>query len=542
MNVDVDTAPFLQTLALIASTFASEDMTCVASGILARVGKLHPATAMIGCFLGVYLGDIGLWLIGRFMGRRVLEWNWCARKLPRARIDSFGHWFDRHGWRAVLASRFMPGTRVPVYVAAGIVGNRPLAFMMWTFMAVAIWTPLIVGLSALLGPVVMEPMTRFFNGGWVAIVAAVILLFAVTRLAVLTCTDLGRAKLVAKVSRLWRWEFWPTWLFYIPVYPWIAWLALRYRGLSIPTAANPGIPQGGIVGESKAEILAKLPLEWVLPFTRLESGESDGRMALLARFMAQSKSCFPVILKPDSGERGASVRLVRDESSARAYFEQTSGPVLAQAYHPGPYEAGIFYYRMPDEPKGNIFSITDKQFSYLCGDGVHSVEQLIWKHPRFRMQAHTFLKRHAASADRTLKSGELLRLAEAGNHCQGTLFKDGSGLITPVLADAIDAIAREFDGFYFGRFDVRYADADLLRNGGGFQIIELNGVTSESTNIYDPSWTMLQAYKTLFRQWSILFEIGAANRARGIRSTSLLQVLSHISTNYRLRRLDPLAD
>ncbi|MBK8267680.1 MAG: carboxylate--amine ligase [Planctomycetes bacterium] len=361
-------------------------------------------------------------------------------------------------------------------------------------------------------------------------------------MAALSCTDPGRAKLVAKVSKLWRWEFWPTWLFYIPVYPWIAWLAIRYRGLSIPTAANPAIPQGGIVGESKAEILAKLPSEWVLPFARLESGASDGRMALLARFMNECLTCFPVILKPDSGERGASVRLVRDESSAHAYFEQTSGPVLAQAYHPGPYEAGIFYYRMPDEPKGRIFSITDKQFSYLCGDGIHTVEQLIWKHPRFRMQARTFLKRHAANADRILKSGESLRLAEAGNHCQGTLFKDGSRLITPMLADAIDAIAREFDGFYFGRFDVRYADADLLRNGGGFQIIELNGVTSESTNIYDPAWTMLRAYRTLFRQWSILFAIGAANRARGIRSTSIMQVLAHVNTNYRLRRLDPLAD
>ncbi|MBK8267679.1 MAG: hypothetical protein IPK83_04980 [Planctomycetes bacterium] len=83
MNVEVDATPFLQTLALIASTFASEDMTCVAAGILARVGKLHLTTAMIGCFLGIYLGDIGLWLIGRIMGRRVLEWNWCARKLPR---------------------------------------------------------------------------------------------------------------------------------------------------------------------------------------------------------------------------------------------------------------------------------------------------------------------------------------------------------------------------------------------------------------------------------------------------------------------------
>src|SRR5262249_14113215 len=152
-----------------------------------------------------------------------------------------------------------------------------------------------------------------------------------------------------------------------------------------------------------------------------------------------------------------------------------------------------------------------KQFPFLDGDGVHTIEELIWRHPRYRMQAQTFLLRHAEHAHHILKHGEALRLAMAGNHCQGTCFRDGSHLKTPQLERAIDRIARNLDGFYFGRFDIRYSDIARFRSGKDFTIIELNGITSESTNIYDPSWSLLRAYGTLFRQWSILFQIGALN-------------------------------
>src|SRR5262249_31043270 len=155
--------------------------------------------------------------------------------------------------------------------------------------------------------------------------------------------------------------------------------------------------------------------------------------------------------------------------------------VLAQPYHPGPFEAGIFYYRLPTEATGHIFSITDKNFPVLVGDGRSTVAELIWDHPRYRIQADVFLQRHAARADEVLAAGEPLPLVLAGNHCQGTMFLDGSYLVTPELERAIDAAAREYPGFFVGRFDVRYADVAALRAGTGFAIVELNGATAESS-------------------------------------------------------------
>jgi hypothetical protein len=84
----------------------------------------------------------------------------------------------------------------------------------------------------------------------------------------------------------------------------------------------------------------------------------------------------------------------------------------------------------------------------------------------------------------------------------------------------MDEISRKLTGFFIGRYDIRYASDEDLRAGGNFQIIELNGAASEATNIYDSRNSLWDAYRTLFRQWDLVFAIGAANRARGMTITS----------------------
>jgi hypothetical protein len=236
------------------------------------------------------------------------------------------------------------------------------------------------------------------------------------------------------------------------------------------------------------------------------------------------------------------LRRVRDLDEARDYLEGDPRAVLAQPYHPGPYEAGIFYYRLPGEGSGKIFSITDKRFPEVVGDGRSTLEELVLRHPRLRMQAPTFFRRHQAKLDRVLDEGETMRLAIAGNHCQGTLFQDGDHLVTPELERLVDDIAERFDGFHFGRFDVRYRDVDAFMAGRDLAIVELNGVTSESTNIYDPRWSLLRAYRTLAEQWSLAFRIGAANRDLGHRPSSLAELVRAARSHYGGRPGETPAD
>ena len=67
-----------------------------------------------------------------------------------------------------------------------------------------------------------------------------------------------RRLLLATWLRISRWEYWPPWLTYLPVVGYVMWLALRHRSLTLFTAANPAMPAGGFVGESKFEILRGL--------------------------------------------------------------------------------------------------------------------------------------------------------------------------------------------------------------------------------------------------------------------------------------------
>ena len=122
------------------------------------------------------------------------------------------------------------------------------------------------------------------------------------------------------------------------------------------------------------------------------------------------------------------------------------------------------------------------------------------------------------------------------------MFRDGEHLLTPELEARIDVIARYYPGFFIGRFDVRYRDVAAFKAGRDLAIVELNGATAESTNIYDPDRSLLAAYRVLFRQWSLVFAIGAANRARGVPPTPMLRLIRLIWSHLTTPVADPISD
>jgi hypothetical protein len=349
-------------------------------------------------------------------------------------------------------------------------------------------------------------------------------------------------QLTVTLARWRRWEFWPMWLFYAPVVPWIAWLSLRYRGLTTITASNPGIVDGGVVGESKFDILSRLPQDAIVPTVVITPGRLDDRLESLRDHIRRASWDYPLVAKPDVGQRGVGVRLIRSFDQAVAYLSGEHGSVLFQPYHPGPFEAGIFYYRFPGSMRGRILSITDKCFPSIEGNGRSTVEALIEAHPRYRLQSSLFLQRLDAVRRHVPRAGERIVLAIAGNHAQGTMFLDGQRLWTPALEARVDEIARAFPGFFVGRFDVRYRDADGFMAGRDIAIVELNGATAESTNIYDPSRSLWAAYRQLYGQWSIVFAIGDRNRAAGAAVSSMRRLLRLVVEHARRRPVFALAD
>jgi hypothetical protein len=347
-------------------------------------------------------------------------------------------------------------------------------------------------------------------------------------------------------------EFWPMWAFYPPVLAYAAWLMLRHRGVLLPTAANPTFPGGGFFGESKADILAlavrHVP-DWVAPFIRIDrpdmpsldvSIECDAALAELA----DAGIALPVVAKPDLGCRGAGVKLVRTPAQLQAYLDAfpRGASLVLQRLVPFEGEAGIFYCRRPGQAQGRIVSITLKYFPHVLGDGHSTLRELIMADPRAGRLAHLYLQRHAAQLDTVPARGQAIRLAFAGSHSRGAIFRNGTHLVTPAMEARFEAIARALPEFHFGRFDVRFESFAEVQQGRGFTIVEVNGAGAESTHIWDRRTGLLQAWRDLMRQYRWLFEIGAANRARGFKPMGWAEFKAAYRREKQLTPLYPATD
>jgi membrane protein DedA with SNARE-associated domain len=490
-------------------------------------GRLTFGPALLGCSLGIFLGDIGLFLAGRWLGRPVvarapLRWFLSPESLDRASA-----WFVHRGPRAIFLSRFMPGLRLPTYFAAGVLRTSLPRFMLYFLLAVLAWTPVLVGGALVFGHQALE---LFDTWGATALVAVLVGLLLLERVVVRLFTFRGRRQLVGAWRRWTHWEFWPPQLFYAPIIVYVGWLALRHRSLVGVTAVNPGIPTGGLIGESKSQILDSLDSStgFLTPYLMLRTSTSAEARERAALAFAQGEGGgYPIVLKPDVGQRGSGVTIVRSGEELAALARGLEIDHMLQRYVPGE-EFGLFYLRESGAKRGRIFSITSKVMPEVVGDGVHTLEQLILMGERSVAAAVHYLRAQSQRLEEVLAPGERLQLVEIGTHCRGAIFLDGDQLRTPELEAQIERLARSFEGFHFGRFDVRAPSAAALSAGEGFQVLELNGMTAEATHIYDPAHGIFFAYRVLFEQWRLAFEIASANRRAGARPSTWSEVLTEL--------------
>lgn len=363
--------------------------------------------------------------------------------------------------------------------------------------------------------------------GVVGLLAWLVLGPVLLHVLVRVCRRKGRQYLLRTWSRWTNHEWWVcTWI-YISVWPlWVRRVFTRHGPWSF-TAANPGIGNGGgFVDESKDAILRALPADAnVLAFHAIgPEGTPEERAARALEAVETSPELggFPIICKPETGENGKSVRRAKDGDDLRAYFGRISRTVQLQKYHPGPCEYGVFWVRSSEAPEGRAGVITGvcrKRFLSVTGDGNRTFGELILAHRRFRCQAKVFHQRHAARWDSVLPEGESITLGLAANHVQGAKFEDASELETPELIEAIDRLASGFrgedgGGLDYGRFDLRATSEEALQRGE-FGVIELNGVTSEPIQLYDPRHSFLRAWGILRAHWKHLYRVADDRIAAG---------------------------
>lgn len=514
-------------------SLVTEDLSCVAAGLLVADGRLSYGVAVVAIFLGIFLGDVGLMLIGRVLGRAALSRPPLSRWISPVGLDRASAWVTRHGPTLLLTSRFMPGMRLPVYVASGTLKTPFLPFCAWLALGSLLWAPAFVGVVAVLG----EPALRWVSASRFAVpltLAGVAAFVLTLRQVVPLATWRGRRLAVGRWRRLTRWEFWPTWAVYWPVVFTALWHARKTGLLTAFTATNPGIEAGGSVGESKWDSFVRLGLgdptrigDRFLPRTLLlePEGTVPARLAQLEAFVEQHGLDWPVVLKPDVGQRGDGVAVARSRREASDYLRRATGRVLAQEYIPGE-ELGLYYVREPGQPRGRLFSVTHKLPLDVVGDGESTLETLILADERAVCLAEAHLDRLATRLDEVPPAGQRVRIQELGTHSRGSVFMNGRHLVNDRVQATVDAIAQSFEGgFHFGRLDVRVPDLASLETGGGFFILEVNGVSAEATHIYHPGTPLREGRRVLHEQMRLAYAVGAANAAQGAPVTRLRDLL-----------------
>jgi hypothetical protein len=347
----------------------------------------------------------------------------------------------------------------------------------------------------------------------------------------------------AASARVGRFERLPKWLNLVPmVLQWI-WLGIRYRSISLPSSANPGITSGGMVGDGKLEYFATMGVT-----ARSATADYIGVLnqpaleteAVVAR-MAGAGLSFPIVAKPDIGWCGYGVRLLASADDLAGYLRSfpPAQTFVLQRYLPDPGEAGLFYMREPGAASGRLIGILLRHYPSVTGNGADTVATLIARDARLRRATANAMHECRFDPGRVPAPGEIVRLSTVASTRVGGCYQDGTRFATRALTERVDAIAQDMGVFLAGRFDVRYRSLQSLRCGE-FTIMEVNGAGSEAVHAWDPAYSIRDAYRIVFAKQRMLFRIGDGNRRRGHRPVGLRELARlHLNQQRLIRSYPP---
>lgn len=313
--------------------------------------------------------------------------------------------------------------------------------------------------------------------------------------------------------RLRSWEYWPMWIVYASVSFYYVYMSVKARSLLFFSASNPSIEFGGMCFERKSRIYEIIPKE-NCPSTFLVY--PDYSRERIMEELSNHRISFPLIAKPDIGGKGWGVKKIKNIDELSAYQKVCQVEFLVQEWIPFPLELSIFYCRYPSWSKGVITSVTSKYLLTVTGNGKDDIEQLIRKDDRAFLQLENLRKENNINLHHIPAAGESVTLVPYGNHARGALFRDCHDLIDEEMTNAVDALSKKIDGFYFGRFDLLTTSLEDLRAGKNIAVVELNGCGAEPIHIYDPSCGFIKGQKTIWQHFKMMFDIAMENKKNGV--------------------------
>ncbi|MBX2809537.1 MAG: hypothetical protein KTR20_13005 [Cellvibrionaceae bacterium] len=302
-------------------------------------------------------------------------------------------------------------------------------------------------------------------------------------------------------------EFWHPRIFEVPYYLYLGLQCLRHRvAIKQLAKANYRLDHGEIGLGSKYQTQMAFDQGAFLPTVLIKNNwRALEKRDVIERFVEEQ--AYPVIFKPDIGCVGKGIRKVSTAAELEATLPLLLGDYILQKFTPFTYECGVFFTRHQGREK--ITGINRKHFPTVTGNGRDSLLTLAKNHPRYSHHWQSFLR--YLDTDSIIKSGQKKVLSFIGSHTLGCRFTDDRQLLTPALEKAIFKTCQSQAGYNFGRLDIK-AENEAACKAGKFVIIEANGIASLPTHMFDPKYTLIDAYKIFFEHASYLVKIAKEHR------------------------------
>jgi len=313
--------------------------------------------------------------------------------------------------------------------------------------------------------------------------------------------------------RISHWETWHYHAKYIPLYPAWLWYCMRANSFWFFTPSNPSLTFGGFEGESKKEMYEQLPpgsypksiyISHSLSFPEVE------------KFCQANNFEYPFAVKPDVGMMGFMFRKINNADELKQYHEKMPVDYIIQDFIRHPLEVSVFYYRLPNERKGTITGFLKKEFLQVTGDGKSTLWQLILDYPRVRLRLEEMKSKHEDKLNNIIPEGEIYFLSYALNLSRGGRLVSLEHEKDERLLKLLDDLSHYTKHFYYGRYDIKCASIEELKEGKNFSILEYNGSGAEPHHAYGNGYTLLQAYKIFLHHWKMMYKISRYNHKHGI--------------------------
>ncbi|MEO5999602.1 MAG: hypothetical protein ABIN89_22595 [Chitinophagaceae bacterium] len=320
--------------------------------------------------------------------------------------------------------------------------------------------------------------------------------------------------------RLSHWETWHYHAKYIPLSPAWLWYCLRSGSFWFFTPSNPTLTFGGFEGESKKEMYDQLPpgsypksiyISHTASFEEVERQLNTGHYN------------YPFAVKPDVGMMGFLFRQISNLEEFRLYHQIMPTDYIIQELIHYPIEVSVFYYRFPNEQKGTITGFLKKEFLQVTGDGESTLWKLIQAYPRVRFRLPEMKSKHEHRLNDIIPKDEVYCLSYALNLSRGGKMVSLAHEKDDKLAKVFDDLSQYSKHFYYGRYDIKCASIEDLKEGKNYSILEFNGSGAEPHHVYGNGNTLFQAYKIILQHWNILYKISRYNNMRGIKYWGFLK-------------------